>query len=214
MNIPTRINDMEVVQYGATANREFRPGRFVWKETDPAQAVVNVAICRSPNGIGYWTTFCADDWTCITAEFGDTLLAAQLAADCRSENDIEWRYPGFAAERFIPIAQKYLALSIVASILISIIGFLPVVGPPIATGTGIVTGVVSVACLLMIWGLVGYVGVKAGGWLYGILHFLLVVLLTPILLVGPFIIPHLLASDLTRRREWEEERRNPSTSPA
>lgn len=228
MNVPSQINGMQVVQCCATSTRGSTAGLFNLKETGLIPAVTNVAICRAPNGIGYWTMFCSRDWTCVTTEFGDTLLDAQLAADRRSAIDIQWYYPEVSAARLLPVAQKYLAYSIIVGIMSPAPGIvlailaIPTPFPSLLASIGTVisvvlstgAGIAAIAATLAIWFLVGYVGIKQGGWLYGVLHFLLVIVLTPMLLVGPFVIPHLLASDFQRRREWEERHRGAGTPSA
>ena len=214
MNVPKQINDLEVVQFGAPSTGGAAVGRFVLSEAGPSRTAMNVAICRPPDQSGYWTMFCSHDWTCIKAEFGETLLDAQLIADAKSDTDIEWCYPEITAASLFPTAQRYLAYSIITLIVAPFTIALPHVGIPIAIIVSITAAIVAVASTVAIWLLVAYVGIKTGGWLYGTFHFLLAVGLTPVALVGPFFIPHLLTSDFNRWREWEEEQRDQTATPA
>ena len=210
MNMPKHINGMEVVQCGMPSARGLATGPSVMDETGSVQTVTNVAICRRPNQIGYCVVFCLPDWTCVTTEFDDTLFDAQLSADNKFDTDIQWHYPEFAVARYFPIAQKYLAFSIIVGILLPALDTVGFVGPLLLAIAAIAAGILFLVSLSAIWLLVGYIGIRKAGWLYGSCHLLLVILLTPAGLLGPLLIPYLITSDLSRWREWEEDQRNPS----
>ena len=212
MNVPRQINGMTVIEH-ATFAASRMPSGDVPPEIGPSlQRVRHVAICDSGDRRGYRTIFCNDDWDAVTSEFNETLLSARLAPHREFGEDIEWQIPGYSIAKFFAVAHKYIAYSIIASVLLAALRRLDLVNSLVVNIAGLAVLTTFTIFMLTIWVLVGYVATKSGGWLYGLMHMALVVLLTPVCLVGLFTIPSLVMDDVWRWHNWTESQPNPNTT--
>lgn len=217
MNVPRQINGMAVIEYATLSDSASTNGNFPTEDGKSPHQVQHVAICRAPEQQGFYTTFCTADWEHVASEFNETLLSARLAPHRKFEDDVEWQLPGYSAAKFFSVAQRCIIYAIVAAIFLTVVRRLPGVArllenSPMLNIIWSIIATTIVASTLAIWLLVAYIASKSGGWLYGLMHFALVILLTPVCFVGLFVIPSLVMGDLSRWHDWTESQHNRVTT--
>ncbi|MBN1590120.1 MAG: hypothetical protein JW888_11440 [Pirellulales bacterium] len=108
--------------------------------------------------------------------------------------------------------QRWLAWSILALVGVAASAFIGAISELVYLIAACLVLAAIVLLTVALWYLVWRNATQAGGRLYGIMHLFLVVLLTPVALVGLFTIPSLVFSDISRWQDWEASRTSDAPS--
>ncbi|MFO0914061.1 MAG: hypothetical protein U0795_13970 [Pirellulales bacterium] len=215
MRVPEQLSGSPILQYGVDL------GRCEIGSTDLRRYV---AICRSADPLGYLVHSCDRDWQVMESEFFPAYETATQRAVELAEGSFDWQFPDLPVWNWILLAERgmYGALAVLVT---STLGQLTVryaswptrlMVPDsadwlvIARMLAVLSAIACVALaisVVAIWLLVGYFAFQVGSWKYGIGHLIIVVFFTPVFLLGPILVPRMVARDVLRWREADELKR-------
>lgn len=214
MRVPEQLSGMPIIQYGVD-----RGGT----ELGSSHQRRFVAICRCDDPAGYVVHLCDGEWRVTSADFFPQYEPAAQRAVELSESSFDWQFPDLSVWNWIMGAERLMYVALFVLLVGGLALMVPkhspwtfllvpefIDSPSAIKAVGVVIALAYILlwiAIVAIWVLVGYFGLRVGGWKYGIGHLLIVIVFTPTLLLGPILVPRLMLRDVIRWREADEKQR-------